>query len=395
MHGYIKGEERFGGTLEFRESSLEDLVVYPLFWKNRKVLITGHTGFKGSWLSLWLQRMGAHVTGYALPSPSDPSLFELAQVSGRMESIVGDVRDLEHLTAVISKQRPEIIVHMAAQALVRHSYSSPVETYATNVMGTVNILEANRRTKCAKVMIIVTSDKCYENREWLWGYRENDPMGGNDPYSNSKGCAELVTSAYRNSFFPDIDYSRHGVAIASARAGNVIGGGDWARDRIIPDIMRAFIEKRPVIIRSPNAVRPWQHVLDPLHGYLCLSERLWERGPEFGGGWNFGPDDGDTRPVSWLVETLIDLWGEGAGWEMDKDINPQEAHCLKLDCSKAKSLLAWSTRLDLDTALRWTVDWYRAYQQKEDMRGVTEAEIARFEEILTEGEHASPAVQIL
>lgn len=377
--------------MEFRKGSVEDLVVDPAFWKKRKVLITGHTGFKGSWLSLWLQQMGAQVIGYSLSSPSNPSLFDQAGVSKGMESIHGDVRDLGRMISVVARHRPEIIIHMAAQALVRHSYYNPVETFSTNVMGTVNVLEANRQVRSARVMIIVTSDKCYEDREWFWGYRESDPMGGHDPYSSSKGCAELVAAAYRKSFFPDADYSLHGVAIASVRAGNVIGGGDWASDRIIPDVMRALIGKKAAIIRNPNAVRPWQYVLEPLHGYLCLSERMWEKGAEFGGGWNFGPSDRDARPVSWIVETLIDLWGEGAGWEIDGDIKFRETHCLKLDCSKARNLLGWSTKLDLYTALSRTVDWYKAFQQKEDMRRFTEWEIARYEEILNvEGVHASP-----
>lgn len=362
----------------FWQSSLEGLVMNRTFWKGKKVLITGHTGFKGSWLSLWLQSLGANILGYALPPPTQPSLFEVAHVADGMTSITGDVRDLDHIKAVIAGHRPEIIIHMAAQSLVRYSYEHPIETYSTNVMGMVNVLEAVRQSESVRVIVCITSDKCYENKEWLWGYRENEPMGGHDPYSSSKGCAELVISAYRNSYFPAEEYQRHGVAVASARAGNVIGGGDWAKDRLVPDIMNAIMQNRPVIIRNPNAIRPWQHVLEPLNGYLCLAEKLWEHGPEFAQGWNFGPSDEDARPVSWIVDYLTNLWGEGARWELDSAQHPHEAHCLKLDCSKAKNLLGWSPKLHLSTALEWIVEWYRGYQQNKDMRDLTEAQITRF-----------------
>lgn len=365
----------------FRQSPLEGLVMDRAFWSGKRVLITGHTGFKGSWLSLWLQRMGAQVIGYALAPPTEPSLFEIAGVADGMTHILGDVRDLERLQAVLAEHRPEVVIHMAAQPLVRYSYQHPVETYATNVMGTVHLLEAVRHTEGVRVVVCVTSDKCYENREWVWGYRENEPMGGHDPYSSSKGCAELVISAYRRSFFPPEEYARHGVAVASVRAGNVIGGGDWAQDRLIPDIMRAFLEGRPVVIRSPGAIRPWQHVLEPLGGYLLLAERLWERGPEFAEAWNFGPNDDDARPVAWIVEYLATRWGEGARWELDSGRHPHEAHYLKLDCSKAKNLLGWFPRLNLATALDWVVEWYRGHQRGEDMRRLTESQIARYEEL--------------
>ena len=349
------------------------------FWKGKQVLITGHTGFKGSWLSLWLQSLGANVVGYALSPPTSPSLFEIAHAAEGMVSILGDVRDLEHVQAVIVEYKPEIVVHLAAQPLVPYSYRNPVETYATNIMGTVNVLEALRQSRGVRVIVCITSDKCYENREWFWGYREIEPMGGHDPYSSSKGCAELIISAYRSSYFPPEEYRRHGVALASARAGNVIGGGDWAKDRLVPDIVRAIMADRPAIIRSPNAIRPWQHVLEPLNAYLCLAERLWERGSEFAGGWNFGPNDEDARSVSWVVEHLIDLWGENARWQLDSLQHPHEATYLKLDCSKAKSLLGWSPKLDLSTTLEWIVEWYRGYQQKQNMRQLTEAQITRFE----------------
>ncbi len=296
-----------------------------------------------------------------------------------MKSIIGDIRDLEKFKGAIIAQRPEIVVHMAAQSLVGYSYDNPVETYATNVMGTVNLLEAVRRTESVRVVVCVTSDKCYQNNEWLWGYRENEPMGGYDPYSSSKGCAELAISAYRSSFFPAENYERHQVAVASARAGNVIGGGDWARGRLVVDIMNAFAANDPVIIRSPNAIRPWQHVLEPLSGYLCLAEQLWMHGPEFSEGWNFGPRDEDAAPVSSILEYLANLWGEGARWELDSQEHPHEALSLRLDCSKARALLPWSPRLDLETALEWVVEWYRGYEQNEAMRQLTEAQIVRYE----------------
>jgi CDP-glucose 4,6-dehydratase len=351
------------------------------FWRSKKVLITGHTGFKGSWLSLWLQSLRANVVGYALSPPTTPSLFEVARVADGMTSIVGDVRDFEHLRAVVAEHCPEIVIHMAAQPLVRYSYDHPGETYSTNVMGTVNVLEAVRLSETVQVVVTITSDKCYENREWVWGYRENEPMGGHDPYSSSKGCAELVISAYRRSYFPAEEYQRHGVTLASTRAGNVIGGGDWAKDRLIPDIMNAMLENRPVIIRSPNAIRPWQHVLEPLSGYLLLAEKLWVHGPEFAQGWNFGPNDEDVKPVSWIVETLSNMWGEGARWEIDSALHPHEATYLKLDCSKARSLLGWSPKTCLSTTLEWIVEWYQGYQRKEDMRRLTEAQIERYEDM--------------
>ena len=351
------------------------------FWKDKKVLVTGHTGFKGSWLSLWLQKLGAKVVGYALSPPTKPSLFEVAQVADGMTSITEDVRHLEYLQAVIADHRPEIIIHLAAQPLVRCSYEDPVETYSTNVMGTVNVLEAVRQSESIRVVVSITSDKCYENKEWLWGYRENDPVGGYDPYSSSKGCAELIISAYRDSFFPAEKYQHHRVAVASTRAGNVIGGGDWARDRLIPDFMTAIMEDRPAIIRSPSAVRPWMHVLEPLNGYLCLAEQLWAHGPKFAQAWNFGPNSEDTKTVLWLVEHLTRFWGEGARWKLDSVHHPHESRFLKLDCSKAQSLLGWLSKLRLSTALEWTVEWYRSYQQNKDMRALTEEQIIRFENI--------------
>ena len=350
----------------------------PTFWLGKRVLITGHTGFKGGWLALWLQSMGAQVHGYALAPPTDPSLFELARIAQTMASShTGDVRDLAHLQRVLTEVQPEIVFHMAAQPLVRLSYEQPVETYATNVMGTVHLLEAVRHTPGVRVVVNITTDKCYENREWVWGYRENEPMGGHDPYSNSKGCMELVTSAYRQSFFNPKDHAHHGVALASVRAGNVIGGGDWAADRLLPDMIRAFVAEQPVVIRNPHAIRPWQHVLEPLSGYLLLAEKLWDQGPAFAEGWNFGPNEEDARPVGWIVEQLVARW-PGASWRLDGGQNPHEATHLRLDCLKAKTRLDWRPRWSLSEALTRIVEWYRAQEAGEDMREVTLRQIHQY-----------------
>ena len=353
--------------------------VKPIFWQGKRVLLTGHTGFKGSWLSLWLQAMGAEVTGYALAPPTNPSLFDIAKVELGMTSLIGDIRDLDKLQAVFAKHQPEIVIHMAAQPLVRYSYQNPVETYSTNVMGTVNVLEAVRNTLSVKAVVNVTTDKCYENREWVWGYRENEPMGGHDPYSNSKGCAELITAAYRNSYFHPEHYQEHGVAIASARAGNVIGGGDWAEDRLIPDIMRAITHNEAVNIRNPHAIRPWQHVLEPLLGYLVLAKKLYEEGSSYAEGWNFGPNDEDAQPVSWIVDQLIKTWGEGASWVLDSGDHPHEAHYLKLDCSKAKARLDWQPRWRLDETLDKIVTWHKAYQENDNMSEITLKQIVDYQ----------------
>ena len=349
------------------------------FWHGKRVLLTGHTGFKGSWLSLWLQSMGAKVIGYALTPPTNPSLFEVANVSSGMTSIIGDIRDLAHLQKVFTEHQPEIVIHMAAQPLVRYSYLEPVETYSTNVMGTVNLLEAIRQTKSVKAVVNVTTDKCYENREWAWGYRENEAMGGFDPYSSSKGCAELVTAAYRNSYFHPDKYQEHGVAIATGRAGNVIGGGDWAADRLIPDTMRAIVSGRPVRIRSPHSIRPWQHVLEPLSGYLLLAQRLYEEGPAFAEAWNFGPNDDDAKPVDWILDKLTETWGEGASWQLDNDEHPHEAHYLKLDCSKAKSRLQWQPKWSLATAIEEICIWHKAHTARADMQAICLHQIKQYE----------------
>lgn len=381
-------ESSDSGTLDPRSADRRS----ARFWAGKRVLVTGHTGFKGSWLCLWLQMLGAEVIGYSLEPPTQPNLFELARVAEGMTSILGDVRDLKQLQTVVNEHAPQVIVHMAGQPIVRRSYHDPVETYSTNIMGTVHVLEAIRTlvqhetdAHAPHVVLCITSDKCYENKEWLWGYRENDPMGGHDPYSSSKGCAELVIAAYRNSFFPAQGYRYHRVAVASTRAGNVIGGGDWSQDRLIPDIMTALIEGRPVDIRSPHAVRPWLHVLDPLNGYLCLAEHLWTSGPEYAQAWNLGAPSEDAKTVQWIVENLIHLWtsdpGQEAHWELDLARHPHESRYLKLDCSKARALLGWQPKLDLQTALTWIVEWYHAYQQGTDMRTLTQDQIARFEQI--------------
>ena len=338
--------------------------VNPHFWKGKRVFVTGHTGFKGSWLSLWLQLMGAEVKGFSLAPPTQPALFEVAKVGDNMQTEIGDIRNLQQLSQSIRAFNPDVLLHLAAQPLVRLSYKEPVDTYSTNVMGTVNVLEAARYAPQLKSVVIITTDKCYENREWEWGYRENEPMGGHDPYSNSKGCAELVVSAYRRSFF----YTNDTTAVASARAGNVIGGGDWADDRLIPDILRAFEQQQPVIIRNPLSTRPWQHVLEPLSGYLVLAERLYNEGNAFAEGWNFGPKDDDCQPVQWILEKMVQFWGEGARYEWDKSEQPHEANFLKLDCSKAATRLKWHPQWRLADTLEKIVHWHRSWLQVADMQ---------------------------
>ncbi len=351
----------------------------PGFWQGRRVFLTGHTGFKGSWLALWLQSLGAELRGLALDPPTEPSLFEAARVGAGMQSRVGDIRDAGLVALTLKDFRPEIVIHMAAQPLVRRSYRDPVETYATNVMGTVHVLEAARHCDSVRAIVNVTTDKCYENREWVWGYREDEPMGGHDPYSNSKGCAELVSSAYRRSFFG----GRPGTpALATARAGNVIGGGDWAEDRLVPDILRAFEQRRPVVLRNPTATRPWQHVLEPLSGYLTLAERLVTDGPAVAEAFNFGPHDSDVQPVQWLVEHMATLWGDGARWALDGSGQPHEAHQLKLDIAKAAHRLGWQPRWRLAEALGHVVHWHQTWRAQQgahrDMQALCLAQIQAY-----------------
>ncbi|WP_321865196.1 CDP-glucose 4,6-dehydratase [Paraburkholderia tropica] len=357
------------------------MTVNPAFWQGKRVFLTGHTGFKGGWMSLWLASMGAKVAGYALPPNTQPNLFEAANVADVLEeNHVGDICDREKLTAAMVAFRPDIVIHMAAQALVRYSYAEPVETYATNVMGTVHVLDAIRQCAGVRAAVMVTSDKCYQNNEWPWGYREDEPMGGYDPYSNSKGCAELVTAAYRQSFFPAARYAQHGVSVASGRAGNVIGGGDWSADRLVPDAIHAFQNGGSLKIRSPGAVRPWQHVLEPVSGYLVLAQALVEQGVAFDGGWNFGPRDDDARSVREVIDLVVKQWGDGARWEQDGAEQPHEAHFLKLDCSKAKQYLGWRPSWHLEHAIGATVDWHRAHLARENMQQVCLNQIQNYVE---------------
>lgn len=352
---------------------MEKLVIDPKFWHGRRVFLTGHTGFKGAWASLLLRRLGADVYGFALPPEDSATLFEVAGVAGDIHHTLGDVRDLPVLRRAIGAARPSVIIHMAAQSLVRLSYAEPVSTYATNVMGTVNLLEAVRQVRGIEAVVVVTSDKCYENTGSAKGYRESDPMGGRDPYSSSKGCAELVTDSYRRSFFAHAGAP----AVASGRAGNVVGGGDWARDRLVPDAMRAFIEHQPLVIRNPAAVRPWQHVLDPVIAYLRLAERLVRDGSAYAEGWNFGPESASEVPVSTIADRLVSLWGSNAHWLKVGGEHPHEAAELKLDCTKSAARLGWSPLLDLDQALQLTVDWYRSFAAKTDLRAFTLQQIQR------------------
>lgn len=360
-------------------------MVKKSFWKNRRVFITGHTGFKGAWLTAWLKKMDAEIAGFSLPPPTTPSLFKSADLGSGILSVQGDVRDLEALGSCLEKFSPEVVFHLAAQSLVRKSYRDPVETYQTNIMGTVHLLESIRRCPSVKAVIVVTSDKCYENREWVWGYRERDPLGGSDPYSSSKGCAEIITTAYRKSYFTQgnktgsIAGSSGSLGIASVRAGNVIGGGDWAEDRLIPDIVRAIQKGRELIIRNPNATRPWQHVLDPLAGYLQLAERILSASDKYSGPWNFGPPAHGNVSVLRVLENFYHFWDIQPNWKTPDETQPDESQTLNLDCSKAIYHLGWRPHLDLMTSLKWTSEWYKAfYSNPENARNMTELQIERY-----------------
>lgn len=354
----------------------------PNTWEGRRVFLTGHTGFKGGWLALWLAQKGAKIRGYALDPSTEPSLFTAASIGEVLDDDRGDIRDYPKLEASLIDFQPEVVFHLAAQPLLRRSYSDPLGTYSTNVMGSANLLEAVRKSPGVRAVVCVTTDKCYQNREWAWPYRETDPLGGHDPYSSSKACAEIVAAAYRDSYFPVNRLSEHRVAIATARAGNVIGGGDWSEDRLIPDLIRGFASGSPVLIRRPKAIRPWQHVLEPLQGYIALAEHLLEAKPDAATAFNFGPSEDDAWPVERIAEKLVKMWGQGASWIRDNAPSVHEAHYLKLDSSKARSELGWRPRLNLETALEWTLGWYRQCQNGADMAAETRAQIAGYEGLL-------------
>lgn len=362
---------------------MEGLVMNNQFWINKKVLITGHTGFKGSWLSLWLQQMGAEVIGYSLNQYSNKCLFDIADVGKGMINVFDDIRNLDKLKKCLITHRPEIVIHMAAQSLVRYGYKNPVDTFTTNVIGTVNLLEAVRYTEGVKVVIIVTSDKCYKNSDSIWYHSENEPMGGFDPYSSSKGCAELVSSAYRSSFFNANEYNNHGVGLATVRAGNVIGGGDWAKDRLIPDALEAFTNGQILKIRNPQAVRPWQHVMEPLRGYLMLAEMIFKSGSQYSEAWNFGPTENDSKSVQWIANKLCQLWEMNADWEVESGIkHPHESQYLNLDITKARKQLKWHPIINLNDALELVVEWAKNYNADHNMRNFTLSQLSNYQTLM-------------
>jgi CDP-glucose 4,6-dehydratase len=354
----------------------------PFSWQGKRVFLTGHTGFKGGWIALWLASKGAVVRGYALDPCTDPNLFTVARIGSDIEDIRGDIRNSATLEPALHDFAPEVVFHMAAQPLVRLSYDDPIGTYETNVIGTARVLDAIRRTPSVRAVVSITTDKCYENKEWIWGYRETDPLGGYDPYSSSKACAEIVSAAYRQSYFPVAKLGDHKVALATARAGNVIGGGDWSLDRLIPDLVRGFLAGEPVRIRRPHAIRPWQHVMEPLHGYITLAEHLLSHDPKFATAYNFGPYDDDAREVGWIAEKMTGFWGNSAKWVLDEDPGVHEAGYLKLDASRARADLNWTPHLRLETALQWLVEWYRAWQSGSDMHAFTLTQIRNYEALL-------------
>jgi CDP-glucose 4,6-dehydratase len=361
---------------------MEDMVSS---WRDRRVFLTGHTGFKGGWLALWLATKGAKIRGYALDPATEPNLFTDARVSDVLDDDRGDIQDYPKLEASLVDFEPEVVFHLAAQPLLRRSYADPLGTYGTNTMGTANLLEAVRKTPSARAVVCVTTDKCYQNREWAWPYRETDPLGGHDPYSSSKAAAEIVVAAYRDSYFPVNRLSDHHVAIATARAGNVIGGGDWSEDRLVPDLIRGFAYGNPVLIRCPKAIRPWQHVLEPLQGYITLAEHLLTGRPDAASAFNFGPGEDDAWPVERIADKLAAMWGHGASWVRDNSPSVHEAHYLKLDSSKARAELGWRPRLKVETALEWTLHWYRCRNCGTDMAAETRSQIAQYEKLAIPG----------
>lgn len=353
----------------------------PAFWKGRRVFVTGHTGFKGSWLVLWLELLEARVAGFSLAPPTQPNLFEQAEAGHKVQSRHGDIRDFEALKSALVEFAPDVVLHLAAQSVVRHGYDNPLETYSSNVLGTANLLEAVRQCSRPMVVVNVTSDKCYQNYEWPWAYRETDRLGGHDPYSNSKACAELVAAAYHDSYFAASGSASAGVMLASARAGNVVGGGDWTPHQLVPDLIRSFLQSQPCLIRSPAAIRPWQFVLEPLRGYLLLAQQLARKSAPPGSAWNFGPDEADARPVAWLAGRLAAAWGNGASWVADTRNQVHEAHFLKLDISKARTALGWRPFIPLKTAIAWIVEWYRACEGGESLAAITRSQVARYAEL--------------
>mgnify|MGYP006426131333 CR=1 FL=1 len=364
--------------MEFGQGFLEELVMNQSFWKGKTVLVTGHTGFKGSWLSIVLKKFGANIIGFSKDIPSEPNMYTIARVQDGIKNIVGNINDSNHINQVFEENKPEIVIHMAAQAIVRESYKNPLETFSTNVMGTANILDAVRNSNSVRVVIIVTSDKSYRTKKDNSKYFEDDPMGGYDPYSSSKGCAELVTASYRNSFFNPLKYSEHKVAVASVRAGNVIGGGDWGLDRLVPDIVRGIKNKSTVVIRNPESTRPWQFVLDPLFGYLMLAEKMWDNGQEFSQGWNFGPTIDEEITVKWILEFIKKQIGEELNLEINNSPQPHEEKHLRLNCSKAINQLEWKSKMNLEKTLLWTINWYNEYMKNKNMKEFTEKQIDEF-----------------
>lgn len=358
---------------------MEDLVD---IWKDRRVFLTGHTGFKGSWLSLWLAKLGAQVRGYSLDPSTDPNLFTAARVHSVVDDIRGDIRNYAKLEACMQEFAPEVIFHLAAQPLVRASYVDPISTYAINIMGTAHLLEAVRKTPSVRAVVVITTDKCYENKEWVWSYRENEPLGGYDPYSSSKACVEILTSSYRCSFFSSATYKQHGVAVATVRAGNVIGGGDWSTDRLIPDLIRGFLNGKPVEIRYPDAVRPWQHVLEPLSGYLMVAEKLLVGDSKYADAWNFGPYEEGAWPVCRIASEMVRRWGGGVEWVKDTGEHPHEATALRLDSSKAHFELGWRPILSMSETIDWIIDWFQGWKKEVDMHVFTRTQIERYEEKL-------------